>query len=55
MCATKFDIEEKELAFIQDYAKTDGIAALQEEAKVQQSSSVKFWLNLVFFDDSSVY
>ena len=38
MCATKFDIEEKELAFIQDYAKTDGIAALQEEAKVQQSS-----------------
>ena len=38
MCATKFDIEEKELAFIRDYAKTDGIAALQEEAKVQQSS-----------------
>ncbi|BCR84965.1 uncharacterized protein ACHE_20423S [Aspergillus chevalieri] len=33
----KFDIEEKELAFIRDYAKTDGIAALQE-AKVQQSS-----------------
>lgn len=38
MCATKFDIEEEELAFIRDYAKTDGIAALQEEAKVQQSS-----------------
>ena len=30
--------EEKELAFIRDYAKTDGIAAIQEEAKVQQSS-----------------
>ena len=31
--------EEKELAFTQDYAKTDGIAALQEEANVQQSST----------------
>lgn len=38
MCATKFDIEEEELAFIQDYAKTDGIATIQEEAKAQQSS-----------------